>query len=945
MGDVKRSKTTEKLRRTIDIFQITRPNKTNKGLLRTNSLPPGKKSAEPHDSVSVRSWIKANKGNVQNGEKKTEEKSAELADFKLPQRPISQQRIRDVTKEIEQSSIELEVSHERLSEESSSVSINTVLSGFGCERMGELSGTSEDENSYWEFVRDRNQNGFNESQSCVQSRLCLSSSKSNLDPIRLWNHTTPSIQPKVRHNSDDLCTETGYNPSAPSSPKSAVQPELEEDSALLEINMNPGDSIERWKNKVFVYTIPDSPAGRFIKNPTRSSIRPKTERKKAGILKDKPLSVHELTERFEGFKDAAEKGQTDTFRKSFLSEMNQELENMKNDGFTEELSLENLHLTEDINADNFDDCKWEEEFGKALMMSIENKSLAKPLSDNDDDDPFEEGIERKKPDDDDLFGEFYFDEGIVYLEAYNQDDRELVECIVQVDRRSVDLQSFNKMQQGSDVLAQNEQMMVLMSEIEGEPESKRNTIYSTTSAETGDSGNGCESKRNTIYSTTSGDSYEDEDNLEEHNDSLNYGAARRETYCDDQGRVRIERVAPCVEDHQGVNTVNELYESADIEEEIHDDYGDYDDDDNDDDDEHKYEIIQLEHNVNFFTPDPEVKKDPLQYITEEIVSTERKYLSDMDKVLRKYKEFVDERCPDKSDVVFGNMEQIFSKQLEFLHALENAQSNVELVVETFIYFSDLFRLYPRYFRNSPKANAAVKEINFLLKERQETIQDKLDLSAYLLTPVQRLGKYKLFLENIIKQLEKENKSSALAQDSLSMIKKYLSRGNDSVAIASILRSPLHTKDYGSFIAREKFSMIKPKKMEIVVFLFEGVVVFTQEDPKNMEQFQYLQSIKTNDLRIATFDDDCSIHLTNFTMTKRRNSSKYTYVLDTKNPKLKQAWKKQIEDILWKQMKKLKEDTLKRSATLTPTLSIPRKGQMRSRSERYKSTGSAVFYVE
>ncbi|XP_066254845.1 uncharacterized protein [Euwallacea similis] len=956
MGDVKRSKTAEKLRKTIDIFQITRPNKANK-LLRTNSLPPGKKSFELDDSVSVRSWTNVNKGNEQKIKKKIEVKSAEVAAVKLPNWDISQQRIIDLNPATQQSRIEFvrEVSHERLSEKSSSVSINTVLSGFSGGTVKELSETSENKNtlnSHCKLVNKDNQNGFNEFQSCVQPHLHLFSSNSNLDPIRLWNHTTPFIQPRVRHNSDDLCTETG-SPGTPSSPISGVQPKFNEEYAYLD-NTNMKDSIERWKNKVFVHAVPQSSVGRFVKNPTRSSTRPKTDRRKTGVgmIKDKPLSVLELTAHFEGFKDAAERGQTEMFKKFVICEMDQELKNMENDGFTEELSFENLHSAEDINADTIEDGKWEEEFGKALMMSIENKPVVKlvehPSDDNvdpfkettvqetaDDDDPLGKATEQKKSDVEDPFGETYFDEGLVYLEAYNQDDKELVECTVQVDRRSVDLQSFNKIQQSHDLLAQNEQMMVLMNEIQGDPESKRNTIYSTTSAETGDSENGCESKRNTIYSTTSGDSFEDEDNpggcLWGDNVSVNYRVARRETYCDDQGRVRIERVAPCVNDHQEnsyVNTANQLYESADIEEE---------------DNEHEYEIIQLEHDMNFFTPNPEVKKDPLQYIAEEIVSTERKYLSDMDKVLRKYKEFVDERCPDKSDLVFGNMEQIFSKQLEFLHALENTQSNVHLMLETFIYFDDLFRLYPRYFRNTPTANATVKEINFLLKERQEIIQDKLDLSAYLLTPVQRLGKYKLFLENIIKQLEKENKPLGQAQDSLAMIKKFLSRGNDSVAIASILRSPLHTKDYGSFIAREIFTMLKPRKMEIVVFLFEGVVVFTQEDPKNMEQFQYLQSIKTDDLRIATFDDDCSIQLTNFTMTKRRNSSKYTYVLDAKSPKLKESWKKQIEDILWKQMKKLKEDNLKRSATLTP---IPlERAQVRNRNERYKSTGSATFYVE
>lgn len=215
-------------------------------------------------------------------------------------------------------------------------------------------------------------------------------------------------------------------------------------------------------------------------------------------------------------------------------------------------------------------------------------------------------------------------------------------------------------------------------------------------------------------------------------------------------------------------------------------------------------------------------------------------------------------------------------------------------------------------------------INFsYFQERQEEIGDKLDLSAYLLTPLQRLGKYKLFLENIIKQLIKDGQQTELANEALEMIKKYLRKGNDQVAIASILLSPIHPKDYGSFISREKFTMTKPKKMDVMVFLFEKIIIFTVEDlvsciviftypltkwcglQRNMEHFVYNASIKTNDLRIATFENNCLIHLTDFIKTKRKNSNKYTYVLDAKNPKTKEAWKLQIEEILWDQMMKLK----------------------------------------
>lgn len=126
--------------------------------------------------------------------------------------------------------------------------------------------------------------------------------------------------------------------------------------------------------------------------------------------------------------------------------------------------------------------------------------------------------------DDDPFGETYFGDGLetgfVYLEAYNHDDKELVECSVQVDRKSVDLQQFKELQAESNLLTTDNKAIILWNDSEGDPDSNRNTIYSTTSCESyeGDikplsEDSGTDSKRNTIYSTTSGDSYEDEGNF------------------------------------------------------------------------------------------------------------------------------------------------------------------------------------------------------------------------------------------------------------------------------------------------------------------------------------------------------------------------------------------------------------------------------------------------
>ncbi|KAJ8974339.1 hypothetical protein NQ317_005680 [Molorchus minor] len=103
-------------------------------------------------------------------------------------------------------------------------------------------------------------------------------------------------------------------------------------------------------------------------------------------------------------------------------------------------------------------------------------------------------------------------------------------------------------------------------------------------------------------------------------------------------------------------------------------------------------------------------------------------------------------------------------------------------------------------------------------------------------------------------------------------------------------------------------------------------------------YNYHDSIKMNDLRIATFEDS-TIHLTDFTKSKKAaQADRFTYVLEAKTEKIKDAWRKAIEDILWEQLYKVKENTLRMYQT---------HGNKKSKMarNRIKSIGSSVFYCD
>ena len=72
-----------------------------------------------------------------------------------------------------------------------------------------------------------------------------------------------------------------------------------------------------------------------------------------------------------------------------------------------------------------------------------------------------------------------------------------------------------------------------------------------------------------------------------------------------------------------------------------------------------------------------------------------------------------------------------------------------------------------------------------LQGQQELMGDKMDLSSYLLKPVQRMGKYALILKQILKECPEsagEYQDLTAAQD---MIKFCLQHGNDLLAMDAL----------------------------------------------------------------------------------------------------------------------------------------------------------------
>ncbi|VDD92834.1 unnamed protein product [Enterobius vermicularis] len=194
-------------------------------------------------------------------------------------------------------------------------------------------------------------------------------------------------------------------------------------------------------------------------------------------------------------------------------------------------------------------------------------------------------------------------------------------------------------------------------------------------------------------------------------------------------------------------------------------------------------------------------------IAMELLETERCYVNDLSDVIQGYLNvFIDRReqleiTLDDISNTFGCIEKIYFFNKTLLYHLDKALFNV---VEVSIYVTtcnfsclqfflyclkmancftesiDGFKPYITYCANYQKMTYTLsilmknERVKSCLTEQQAVLGHSLDLAAYLLKPVQRVLKYHLFMENLLKQ---STKIGALSEADIGIIKKALKHLN------------------------------------------------------------------------------------------------------------------------------------------------------------------------
>ncbi|XP_061707094.1 obscurin-like [Cydia pomonella] len=293
----------------------------------------------------------------------------------------------------------------------------------------------------------------------------------------------------------------------------------------------------------------------------------------------------------------------------------------------------------------------------------------------------------------------------------------------------------------------------------------------------------------------------------------------------------------------------------------------------------------------------------------------------------------------KTDI-FANIERIFRfHSEEFLPALRDCENDLRKLGQCFRKFEQKFNMYVMYSRGNKRATRLVYEHKHFFQEKQLELGDRLDLSSYLLEPVQRIPRYKLFIDDLVKtytnyeneRSESDSNISKLSVDSdetggsngesegeespleslkltKAMIECVLTAVDGIMALENIRDCPpqINLMNQGRLLRQQEFYAMdsaRRRRQLMRIFLFDKLVLLTLVYRKQptVEFFFYKDHIPVDDLGITAKEIDQY----KFTIWYKKRNMK-SYKLETRDPAVRSAWVEEITSLLWEQAMQKKE---------------------------------------
>ncbi|CEF70296.1 Dbl homology (DH) domain and Pleckstrin homology domain and Pleckstrin homology-like domain-containing protein [Strongyloides ratti] len=307
----------------------------------------------------------------------------------------------------------------------------------------------------------------------------------------------------------------------------------------------------------------------------------------------------------------------------------------------------------------------------------------------------------------------------------------------------------------------------------------------------------------------------------------------------------------------------------------------------------------------------------------ELLDTEISYLNDLEDVLQGYATFLSnheediEISAETTFTIFHTLEKVYEFSKKLYHDLDNSNMDTIKISKIFINLSGGFQCYSDYcseYQKTLNLLGKLKEnLTFLngLNFCQNLLKHSLPLDTYLLKPVQRILKYHLFIESLLKCTSNEivNDNNEIEKqyimDALNVMNNEATKINETQKKAEYEErlKELHTMfvncsleeglDFthcGRLLLDGSFKILNSKQKRSL-FLFERMLLVTKE---RNECFVCKDCIITADLMLNELivDNPLAFQVSSF------QNPKDNFIFVAENKKVKSDWMKKIKETIF-----------------------------------------------
>ncbi|KAF0499383.1 RhoGEF-domain-containing protein [Gigaspora margarita] len=277
-------------------------------------------------------------------------------------------------------------------------------------------------------------------------------------------------------------------------------------------------------------------------------------------------------------------------------------------------------------------------------------------------------------------------------------------------------------------------------------------------------------------------------------------------------------------------------------------------------------LLNLSRKKEWGKSDSKKPTDNRARVVHELLETERKYVQDMEALQNYARELrrQDIVSADTIHLLFANLNQLVDFQRRFLIGVEatsSASPEEQRFGTLFIQMEENFAVYEPFCANYVSASDLVIQELPSLQKLSHVVEPTYELPSLLIKPIQRICKYPLLLQELLKFTDKEDKYYDEIKCGLNAIKRVADRVNETrrqqenAAVVKDLERRVEDwkghkiEQFGELLLEDVFTMSKDdSEREYHVYLFEKILLCCKETNSKKQQSKS-QLLKNNNRKL------------------------------------------------------------------------------------------------